>query len=261
MIESGHEYGISDPVYTTKTSTLLPPDILQKVIYFRPANSDLSYLQFQTDQPVHMTVQTPFGNVTEAESATDSASIVLEDPIINEEDSLQFSGSSMWEFDYKYPASGEYLLSLTNNSDGFVIPWLFFFDVDGNDKTVKQPFFGVKNRSTKLLIQYDKENAETTSIERVVEYPTLIADLQALKRLGWLKQKGLHLSLRGMFDVCRPFHHYRWRGFERMWEALIKKVERLPDKHITPEAREVLLYDLRYVLDHYNLPPRNHHHR
>ena len=254
-ITSGSEYAISDPIEESRTNFIMPPSSLTGVRYFEPANSNASYLWFLTDPNLALRVLTPEGEVTDDHSATPSAMLDFLPGLANDLDASHSADNSGWEFDYKYPPSGEYLIKYRPETDGWHNIWWYLSDVEGEDVDVDGKYFGGKQFENTIKLVFPIDDIEHYSIEKVVDFPTLLSDLKALKRLGWIKQKGLYTSLNSIFNVCRPFHHYRWKGFEKMWQSAIRKVEKLPDRFITPEAREIILYDLNYLLGHYNPPP------
>lgn len=209
---------------------------------YMPSNTDLSYIMIVSDENIQISAKDSSDN-TVGEQFT-------EEPITDPVSGKKSSENPIKIFYLPKPNQENYQIIVSSNNYRTYNINTYLYDINGNVKIINKQGTTGSSTSEIIKIDFDKENANNTKIEKVVAFQTLLDDIkeaQYFKLINNAVAKNLNaIALNAKKDYEKG---NKIMAIKRLNTAktLLNSVR---GKGIDEKAYRILLYDINYLKTH-----------
>ena len=230
-----NSFSIVDPFYTNRTDLTYYSNAFISLNRLIPSKTDLSYLLITANQNVNVQIKDSAGNIL--------GNQFLQQPLVSD-DNNKPSGDPLRMVYVQKPPSGNYQISLTSGSNETIYTNLYSYDIDGNVNTESIPIILNTDKPSIFNLNFNNQNANNTSVEKIVTFDSLISDIRTLNNLHLINTRSADELIKSIMKLQKNYNK-KFKILTKIELRFMKESLRFYDKKlINQEAREIIERDI-----------------
>lgn len=230
---------INDPAYNRTTLNEGYSNSFLSMRRFVPSSTDLSYIMFTVDPDINVEMKDSLGNIV-GEEFMDEAITSFANP--------EEENSPAKILYLQKPLSGKYQIILSYTKGIYDIEF-YLYDKEGNVKVVKEKGVSSINNET-FIIDFNRENSDNSSSEKIVTFESLIEDIRELRSLKLMNGT----IAEAMIDLVRLTQKIKKLNKPNAVFSQLNNLEKIVKINkgilIKEDAYQILMYDITYLKSH-----------
>ncbi len=178
----------------------------------------------------------------------------IQQPLVNDGNINQKSGSPLKFFYFKKPPSGQYQVELTSPETQDYDLKMYLYDKNGNVNIFNQSGLIGKNSPESFSINFDPQSSDNSSTQKIVTFQSLIDDIKEAQSLNLINKNAAN----SLLMIAKSAKNNYEKGLRKVsllelgiLQKLLNTLHGVPYKILIDEkAYQILLYDLNYLKIH-----------
>jgi hypothetical protein len=234
-----HSFSIIDPYYSNRTDLSYYSNTFISLNRLTPSKTDLSYILVATNQNVNIQIKDFTGNII--------GNQFLQQPLANDDNNKPSGEALKMEYVQK-PLSGDYQISLISSSNETISANLYSYDVNGNLTTDEIPIVLSSGKSNLINLNFDNQNANNSSVEKIVTFDSLISDIRTLNNLHLINARSADELIKSIMKLQKNYNK-KFKILTKIELRFMKESLRFYDKKlINQDAREIIERDINDLI-------------
>lgn len=236
---SGNDYTINDPYYDRATLQAYGNSFLT-LNRFTPSHTDLSYILLTTDPSVSLMVKNNTGQII--------AQSYIQQPIQDPYNPSHTNGEETFLY-FQKPASGNYTITASSNSQKVYSLQEFLYDASGNVQTNTIDGFIDTKSPSQITLSFNSQDITKDASSKVVTIQSFLQDITDANNMHLLKV-GAYISLWNVAKTLPQQNKILSKFITPMKLNTLNLLLRAEKINIDPVAYQILTSDIQYLLDH-----------
>ncbi len=234
-----NSFSIIDPYYTNRTDLTYYSNAFTSLNKLIPSKTDLSYILIAANQNVNIQIKDSAGNIL--------GNQFLQQPLVSD-DNNNTSGDPLRMVYVQKPPSENYQISLTSDSNEAVSVNLYSYDVNGNVAIEDIPIVLNSGKSNLINLNFNNQNANNSSVEKIVTFDSLISDIRTLSNLHLINTRSADELIKSIMKLQKNYNK-KFKILTKIELRFMKESLRFHDKKlINQEAREIIERDIKDLI-------------
>lgn len=239
-------FNINDPFYNRSTLDDGYSNTFLSLRRYTPSSTDLSYIMVVANPEINILLKDSNGN--------QKGEQFVQDPLENDEDANQKSGAPIKMFHFKKPTNDQYQTELSSLTDKNYDLSIYLYDINGNVKILNFTGFIGQNTKEIIDINFNRQNSDNSSAEKIVTFQGLIEDINEAKFLNLINKSAANSLLAIAKNAKKQYENDRRKiAITQLntLKKLLNSYNKIPyELLIKMEAYRILLYDVDYLISH-----------
>lgn len=233
---NGSTFDINDPLFNRMSLNDGYNNTFSSITQYKQANSDISYIFISTSPNVTVELKDS-NNIIIGES-------FIQNPIIDPLTNVP-SGEASRIISFPKPPDDSYSFIVSSPTEQYYKANIYLYDKNGDIKVINdQGTVGQSSQDTST-INFNSENASSTSILRAVSFQNAIDDVNESKTLNLLKGAGGLLA--DLRNAQKAFQSGDAATEQTKLNQFLDHINQQRGKNIDENAYQILLYDADYL--------------
>jgi len=234
---SGNTFTINDPYYSRQKLTEGYGNVFLSLGTYTPSNTDLSYAMLVTDPKTLFT------------TTSSNFEQFIQNPIMNPLNNIQKNNPPIKLGYLKKPATDIHTFTIHSEDSGLKKVEAYLYDKEGNLKKFVFTIILNPNTDQVLMLDFNKDNINQTTLIRIITFDTLLNDIILLNKNGQI-QNTVAKSLTTMAKNAQKNMKKNAIFVEKtQLQALKTTIKMSPKAIISDSAKAILLYDIDSLLN------------
>lgn len=235
-----NSFSIIDPYYTNRTDLTYYSNAFTSLNRLIPSKTDLSYILITANQNVNVQIKDSAGNIL--------GNQFLQQPLVGD-DNNKTSGDPLRMVYVQKPPSGDYQISLTSGSNEAISVNIYSYDVNGNVATEDVPIVLSSGKPNLINLNFNNQNANNSSVEKIVTFDSLISDIRTLSNLHLINTRSTDELIKSIMKLQKNYNK-KFKILTKIELSFMKESLRFYDKKlINQEAREIIERDIEDLIN------------
>ena len=235
-------YAINDPYYADRTTLSPHYSTINRIGFYKPTNSDFSYLIFAVDPEVNITLKDNSGNPVGDQ--------YVDKPIFDQINQTPSGSIPLKVLYYKQPPSTNYTVELSSDTlKSYQLDTYTYNESGVGGIQTNTGAVGLNDTDT-ITLTVDSSATGGSEIKPLVTFDSFITDINTANSLGWIKSPTTYTDLLNKTTSAQNLAgQLRYREAKQTLTQLLQSIKSPNPRTVTDAAFTLFNNDVRSLID------------